>query len=128
MQLDVESAFYLCSAPMKIYDPPTSGDALAQADCSSDVTFLIYEPDDVQPNAAELLDQADGLLVLLVGDNWIINCSSEEAACEQIQGGTGGDSQSAHPEFTARAPAKETQHTDLNLRVSCGSHRRVCRV
>ena len=91
MQLDVEAAFYLCTAPMKIYDPPLSEDALAQADCSSDVTFLIYEPNDVQTNAAALQDKTNGTSVLLIGDNWIINCSSDEAACERIQGVTGGE-------------------------------------
>lgn len=89
--MDVEAAFYLCSAPIKIYDPPLSEDALAQADCSSDVTFLIYEPDEVQTHAAALQDKANGTLVLLVGDNWIITCSSDEATCERIQGVTGGE-------------------------------------
>lgn len=91
MQLDVEAAFYLCTAPMKIYDPPPSEGALAQADCSNDVTFLIYEPKNVQSYAAALQDEADGALVLLVGDNWIITCSSNEGACERIQGVTGGE-------------------------------------
>jgi hypothetical protein len=91
MQLDVEAAFYLCSAPMKIYDPPLSEDALTQGDCSSDIGFLIYEPKDVQPNAAEILASTDGISVLLVGDNWIITCSSDGATCEQIQGVTGGE-------------------------------------
>ena len=91
MQLDVEAAFYLCTAPIKIYDPPLSEDALAQADCSSDVTFLIYEPNDVQTNAAALQDKTNGTSVLLIGDNWIINCSSDEVACERIQGVTGGE-------------------------------------
>jgi len=91
LQLDVEAAFYLCSAPMKIYDPPLSEDALAQADCSKDIGLLIYEPNDVQTNAAEILANADGISVLLVGDNWIITCSSDEATCERIQGVTGGE-------------------------------------
>lgn len=91
MQLDVESAFYLCSAPMKVYDPPVSEGALAQADCSMDVSFLIYEPNDVHAHVAALQDEAGGDLVLLVGDNWIITCSSDQAACEKIQGSTGGE-------------------------------------
>jgi hypothetical protein len=91
MQKDVESAFYLCSAPMKVYDPPEVDLALAQADCSSIVTFLIFEPSDVQASAADLQSQADGASVLLVGENWIINCSSDEAVCVKIQGRTGGE-------------------------------------
>ncbi|MGD2059361.1 MAG: hypothetical protein PVF87_00710 [Acidimicrobiia bacterium] len=90
MQLDVEAAFYLCTAPMKTYDPPLVEGALAQADCSSDVQLLIYEPEDVQTGAAALQDQAEGPLTLLVGENWIITCSSE-ATCEKIQGATGGE-------------------------------------
>ncbi|MGD2101684.1 MAG: hypothetical protein PVG83_05555 [Acidimicrobiia bacterium] len=91
MQLDVEAAFYLCTAPMKIYDPPTVEGALAQADCSANVTLLIYDPNDVQTGAAALQAEATGALVLLVGNNWIISCSSDQDACEQIQGVTGGE-------------------------------------
>ena len=91
MRRDVESTFYLCTAPMKIHDPPLDDDALAQADCSSDVSLLIYQPDDVQTNAADLQDADNDPSVLLVGDNWIIHCSSDQAACERIQGGTGGE-------------------------------------
>ncbi len=91
MQLDVEAAFYLCNAPMKVYDPPVSEGALAQADCSSSVTLLIYEPNDVQAGAAALQAEAGGDLVLLIGDNWIITCSSDKDTCEQIQGVTGGE-------------------------------------
>jgi hypothetical protein len=90
MQMDVEAAFYLCTAPMKAYDPPVAEGALAQADCSSDVTLLIYEPNDVQTRAAALQDQADGPLALLVGDNWIITCTSDKI-CEKIQKKTGGE-------------------------------------
>jgi len=93
MQLDIEAAFYLCSAPMKIYDPPLVEGALAQADCSKDVTLLIFEPDDVLTGAAALQETADGSLSLLVGNNWIITCSSDEATCVQIQGVTGGELQ-----------------------------------
>lgn len=91
MQLDVEAAFYLCSAPMKVYDPPTIDGAQAQADCSSEVTLLIFDPNDVQTGAAALLGAPDGPLSLLAGDNWIITCSSDQATCEQIQGVTGGE-------------------------------------
>lgn len=91
MATDVQSTFYLCSAPIKTYEPPLDDDALAQADCSSVVGLLIYEPGDVQASAADILASADGASALLVGDNWIITCSSDEALCEQIQGGTGGE-------------------------------------
>lgn len=91
MMKDVESTFYLCTAPIKIYDPPLDDDALAQADCSNTVSFFIYEPTDVQANVAELQGNADGASVLLVGVNWIISCKSDEAVCMRIQGGTGGE-------------------------------------
>jgi len=91
MRRDVESTFYLCTAPMKIHDPPLDDDALAQADCSSDVTFLIYAPNNVESNAAALQDKANGTSVLIVGNNWIINCSSDETACKRIQVVTGGE-------------------------------------
>ncbi len=91
MMKDVESTFYLCTAPIKIYDPPLDDDALAQADCSSTVSFFIYAPADVQANVAELQASAEGTSALLVGDNWIISCSSDEAVCQRIQGGTGGE-------------------------------------
>lgn len=91
MQLDVESTFYLCTAPMKVYDPPVAEGAVAQADCSKDVTLLIYQPNDVQARAATLQAEAGGPFALLIGDNWIITCSSNVAACEKIQGGTGGE-------------------------------------
>lgn len=91
MMRDVESTFYLCTAPMKIYDPPLDDDALAQADCSNTVSFFIYAPADLAANIAELQASVDGTSVLLVGDNWIISCKSDEAVCQRIQGGTGGE-------------------------------------
>lgn len=91
MQLDVEAAFYLCTAPMKVYDPPLAQGALAQADCSNAVTLLIYDPNNVQAGAAALQAEAEGPLVLLLGDNWIISCSSEQNTCEKIQRQTGGE-------------------------------------
>ncbi|MGD2042588.1 MAG: hypothetical protein PVJ28_02995 [Acidimicrobiia bacterium] len=91
MMKAVESTFYLCTAPMKIYDPPLDADALAQADCSSTVSFFIYEPDDVPAKVAEIQDNAEGTSVLLVGDNWIISCGSDEAVCTRVQGGAGGE-------------------------------------
>ena len=91
MQLDVEAAFYLCNAPMKIYDPPTIEGALAQADCSMDVALLIFEPDGIQAGAAAVQAAAEGALTYIVGNNWIISCSSNEAACNKIQGVTGGE-------------------------------------
>ena len=91
MQLDVEAAFYLCNAPMKIYDPPTIEGALAQADCSIDVALLIFEPDGIQAGAAGVEAEAEGAVTYLVGNNWIISCSSNEAACTKIQGVTGGE-------------------------------------
>lgn len=91
MQKDVEAAFYLCTAPMKVYDPPVAEGALAQADCSSAVTLLIYEPNDVQARAAALQAEAAGEFALIVGDNWIITCSSKVDVCEKIHGVTGGE-------------------------------------
>lgn len=91
MQLDVEAAFYLCSAPIKVYDPPTVDGAIAQADCSRDVALLIFEPNDVQTGVAALQGSAEAPLTLLVGNNWIISCSSDQATCEKIQGITGGE-------------------------------------
>ncbi|MGB7860164.1 MAG: hypothetical protein WBM90_06675 [Acidimicrobiia bacterium] len=89
MQKAVEAAFYLCTAPIKIYDPPILEGALAQADCSSVVSLLIFPPDGVANGAADLL--ASGTSVLILGNNWIIGCSTDEAACERIHGGTGGE-------------------------------------
>jgi hypothetical protein len=91
MQLDIEATFYLCTAPMKVYDPPLVEGALAQADCSNAVTLLIYDPNDVQAGVSALQAEADGPLALLVGANWIISCSSEQDTCEKIQGKTGGE-------------------------------------
>jgi hypothetical protein len=91
MMKDVESTFYLCTAPIKIHDPPLDDDALAQADCSNTVSFFIYEPTDVAANVEELQANAEGTSALLVGDNWIISCKSDEAVCQRIQGGTGGE-------------------------------------
>lgn len=91
MQLDVEATFYLCTAPMKTYDPPVIEGALAQADCSHDVTLLIFDPNDVQTGVAALQAGADGPLALLAGDNWIISCSARVDTCEKIQGATGGE-------------------------------------
>lgn len=91
MQKAVESTFYLCTAPMAIYDPPLDADALGQADCSSTVSFFIYEPDDVPAKVAEIQNDADGASVVLVGDNWIISCGSDEAVCTRVQGGAGGE-------------------------------------
>jgi hypothetical protein len=91
MQLDIEAAFYLCTAPMKVYDPPVAEGALAQADCSNAVTLFIYDPNDVQAGAAALQAEAGGPLVLLLGSNWIISCSSEQDTCEKIQAQTGGE-------------------------------------
>lgn len=91
MMKAVESTFYLCTAPMEIYDPPLDADALAQADCSSTVSFFIYEPDDVPQKVAEIQNNADGTSVVLVGDNWIISCGSDEAVCTRVQGGAGGE-------------------------------------
>lgn len=91
MQLDVEAAFYLCNAPMKVYDPPEVEGAVAHADCSSDVALLIFDPAGVSTGVAALQGSADGPLSLLVGNNWIISCSSDQATCERIQGVTGGE-------------------------------------
>jgi len=91
MMKDVESTFYLCTAPMKIYDPPLDEDALAQADCSNTVGFFIFETADVEAKVAEFQGNAEGTSALLIGENWIINCLSDEAVCTRIQGGTGGE-------------------------------------
>lgn len=90
MQKDVEAAFYLCTAPMKVYDPPVAEGALAEADCSSAVELLIYEPNDVQARAAAFQAEATGPFALIVGDNWIITCSKVNV-CEKIHGHTGGE-------------------------------------
>lgn len=91
MMKAVESTFYLCTAPIRIYDPPLDDDAVAQADCSDTVSFFIYESNDVQTNVAELQNNADGTSALIIGDNWIISCHSDEAVCNRIQRGTGGE-------------------------------------
>lgn len=91
MMRDVESTFYLCTAPIQIYDPPLAERALAHADCSNTVTFFIYQPNDLQASLAEIQDSAEGGSAVLVGNNWIISCGSDEAVCTRIQGGTGGE-------------------------------------
>jgi hypothetical protein len=95
MRADVETTGYLCKGAWKVYDPPLGKDTLEQADCSQQVVFLIYEPNDVQTHLAELQRKVNDLrgwrLAALVGDNWIINCGEQENACRTIQQGTGGE-------------------------------------
>lgn len=91
MQLDVEAAFYLCNAPMKTYDPPLVEGAVAQADCSKDVSFYIFDPSDVSAGVGAIQGEAEGALSLLVGVNWIISCAADEATCGEIHAVTGGE-------------------------------------
>ena len=90
MQLAVESAFILCNAPMKVYDPPEREGALEQADCVNAVNLLIYDPDEVQAYAATIQGEPDAPLAIVVGVNWIITCY-KAGDCEKIQATTGGE-------------------------------------
>jgi hypothetical protein len=90
MQLDVERSFYLCNSPLRSVDPPTAEGALAQANCSSIVTFYIYDPSGVQAAAAALQAEAEGEFALITGDNWVITCL-QVATCEKIHAVTGGE-------------------------------------
>lgn len=90
MQLDVEAAFILCNAPLKVYDPPEVEGAVGHADCKNDVGMFLFDPANVSAGAAAVQADAEGEVVLLVGDNWIVRCS-KQTDCEKIQGIAGGE-------------------------------------
>lgn len=91
MQLDVEAAFILCNAPLKVYDPPLVEGATAQGDCTRDVALHIFDPANVPAGMAALQANPDGAPDLLVGTNWIIACTAGKGNCEKVQGIAGGD-------------------------------------
>jgi len=88
LQLGVQSAFVLCNAPLKTYDPPLVEGALEQGDCTNSVGLFLYDPGTVQAGAATL--QAEGAVAVLVGTNWVVTCA-DVPTCEKIQGTIGGD-------------------------------------
>ncbi len=87
MQLDVESTFYTCNAPIKVYEPPTVEGATAQADCSSVIGLYIFDPADVSAGASALQETNQALVV---GANWIISCADDLSRCEKIRDATVG--------------------------------------
>ena len=78
-----------------------AGHLVARPEEAEDVVQLVFlraiDPNSkwvarlIQNPEVALQDKTNGRSVLLIGDNWIINCSSDEVACERIQGVTGGE-------------------------------------
>ena len=90
LQLDVESAFILCNAPMKVYDPPEREGALEHADCVNAVNLFLYDPNEVAAYAATIQSEPEPPVGVLYGTNWIVTCY-RAGDCEKIQGITGGE-------------------------------------